>query len=80
MGHAAVAQVLLNSGAQAAAAVDAQGHILLMEAAGNGRADVVRLLLQHGADVHAVSAEHCTTALHHAADDGCCATAAERWC
>jgi ankyrin repeat protein len=50
--------------------VNAEGHTLLMLAAASSCREVVALLLQHGADVHAGDAGG-ATALHHAALKGC---------
>jgi ankyrin repeat protein len=57
-GRADVVELLLNNGIQASATVDAAGHTLLMIAAANECMDVVRVLLQHGADVLAADAEN----------------------
>jgi uncharacterized protein len=75
LGHADVVEVLLNSGTQAVAPVTAQGHTVLMLAAGHKRAEVVQVLLLREADVLAVD-EIGQIALHHAALVGDTDTAA----
>jgi hypothetical protein len=64
-GHAEVAEVLLKAG-HAVDAVDEEGNTPLMEAAGRGKVDVVRMLLAHKADVNARKWDK-GTALHETA-------------
>lgn len=54
-GHNEAAELLLNEGANANAREPTYGHTALMEAARLGRIDLVRLLLERGADPKAKS-------------------------
>ena len=55
-GHVAVAQWLLEHGANANYRYPA-GYSLLLTAAANGRLDIAKLLLAHGADPHATTSD-----------------------
>jgi ankyrin repeat protein len=50
--------------------LDEKGNTTLMAATKWGELEVMQLLLERGADVHAVEAEHGFTALHFAAREG----------
>lgn len=68
-GGQALARRLLNASPEVINAPTANGETPLHYAARRGNADGLALLLEHGADVHAVD-EFGLTALHHAAEHG----------
>jgi len=64
-----VAKAVLTAGSQVETQL--QGKPLLVACAENGHTDLIRLLLEHGADVMTRESDgQCRTALHHASENG----------
>ncbi len=69
-GHAAIAELLIEKGADVSMEYQLLGWRSLHVAANKGHLDVVEILIEHGADVNAAHRETGKTPLHTAAEGG----------